>query len=613
MGSEDKGSVQYPGDRSALQERIQLAAVAVATFVVYAETLGFGFVSDDRVQVVENPFIESWRFVPRYFASHVWSYQYPHLLSNYYRPFFLLWLRLNNLLFGSRAWGWHLTCVVGHIAVTLLLYELGRKLLRDAWSPAIAALIFGLHPVHIEAVAYVSGSPEAISALFLLGSFLAYLRAGEGRAWLWRAVSVACYGVALLTKESASALVVLIVAYDWIFASSGMAGSKSILSRVRVALAAAVPYLAFTALYLGLRFWALRGLAHVITPVPLRTVLLTVPAVLAFYVRHLIFPWNLSIYYDTTYVTRPALLDFFLPGALVVVTAAVLVLWFREARKHDISGGRLREASAIAFFAVWLAAPLIPVLNFRFLPDGLIAQDRYLYLPSIGFSFLAALALRHMEFGKWRIFGRPASQFFLIAAVGLLLGLATAYQNLYWSDELTLDFHAHQVAPNSIYATTSLGAAAEDRGLDSAAISLFMEALARRPDYWTANVNLGYLYYKQGRFADAERYFERSAASDPSDGKQFLYLGMTRIQLGRLSDAENAIRTALLVRPNGRNYHFVLGVVLEQEGNLPGAAQEFRLELGEYPQDNHTRAELAKVEALMQKSTPNPVPALRHH
>jgi len=197
--------------------------------------------------------------------------------------------------------------------------------------------------------------------------------------------------------------------------------------------------------------------------------------------------------------------------------------------------------------------------------------------------------------------------------VGIVLGLATAYQNLNWSDELTLDFHAHQVAPNSIYATTSLGAAAEDRGLDSAAISLFMEALAQRPDYWTANVNLGYVYYKQGRFAEAERYFERSAASDPTDGKQFLYLGLARIQLGRLSEAESAIRTALLVRPNGRNYHFALGFILEQEKNLPAAAQEFRLELAEYPQDDRTRKELAKVEALMQKSTPSPAPAEGHH
>jgi hypothetical protein len=86
-------------------------AILVATFLAYAGTLAFGFVFDDHVLIVSNDSIHSWRYLPGYFTSHIWSFRYPHLLSNAYRPFLLIWLRLNDMLFDQHAWGWHLSLV----------------------------------------------------------------------------------------------------------------------------------------------------------------------------------------------------------------------------------------------------------------------------------------------------------------------------------------------------------------------------------------------------------------------------------------------------------------------------------------------------------------------
>ena len=150
-----------------------LLVVALAlTFIVYAGTLGFEFVYDDHEQVLENNYVHSWRFVGHYFTGHVWSNLYAKDPGNYYRPLFLLWLRVNHMLFGLEPWGWHLTTALAHLFATYLVYLLAVRLVRDPVTAGFAALIFGLHPVHIEAVAWVSGVTEPLLAVLLIPSFL---------------------------------------------------------------------------------------------------------------------------------------------------------------------------------------------------------------------------------------------------------------------------------------------------------------------------------------------------------------------------------------------------------------------------------------------------------
>ena len=168
--------------------------VLAITFGVYSATLTYQFVYDDLGVIVNNPLVHSWRFVPRYFTEHVWGYMYPNVPGNYYRPVFLLWLLLNHSLFGLDPAGWHLTAVLAHIVVTLMVYLIASRITGNLLSSVVASLIFGIHPVHIEAVAWVSGVSEPLLAMFLLGSFLCFLRyRGSGtnrRAWL--AVRLSC-------------------------------------------------------------------------------------------------------------------------------------------------------------------------------------------------------------------------------------------------------------------------------------------------------------------------------------------------------------------------------------------------------------------------------------
>jgi Flp pilus assembly protein TadD len=175
------------------------------------------------------------------------------------------------------------------------------------------------------------------------------------------------------------------------------------------------------------------------------------------------------------------------------------------------------------------------------------------------------------------------------------MGYAAVSQSLYWADDLSLNFHAHEVAPQNVDAMASLGAAVAARGMDAAAVTLYKQALQVRPDLWRANVNLAYIYYQHGDFAEAVHYFERSCASDPTDGDQFFYLGLAALQINRTAEAEAAMRTALLVRPQGKGYHLGLGMVLKQKGKLLEAKKEIETDLADDPRNARARALLEEI------------------
>jgi Flp pilus assembly protein TadD len=417
-------------------------------------------------------------------------------------------------------------------------------------------------------------------------------------------VALVFEAAALLSKESGMVLPVLIAAYVWIFGTNSGRETASIEAgggysgRFINALWASIPFWLVLLAYVPARIHALKGFTHVITPLPLSTVMLTVPSVVLFYLRLLVWPAGLSCYYDTTYVLSPTWYGLFAPFLALIVVAAALGHWFVRARR-----GNPASAHAMEFAFVWMALTILPVLNLRFLPAGEIAHDRYVYLPSVGFVMLAAVALgearRLAKIVLW-----PVLRVAFAAVLVLALGFATARQNLFWSDDLTLNARAHAIAPNNVYATTSLAAAVAEQGMEGAALALYQQVLARQPDFWRANVNLGYLEYSHANYPQAVHYFARACESDPTDGDEFLYLGMSLLRTGEPEEAEKAVRTALLVRPAGQNYHLGLAMVLKGEGKLREAKTEVQTELASNPQNAQAKSVLEELDRQISAATP---------
>ncbi len=599
-----------PLPAATLLPRAGLPAIVVAsTFLAYAATLRFGYIYDDYYLIVYNNSLRSWRFLPVYFSGHLWSFIFPTGKSNAYRPLLLVWLRANFQLFGFHTWGWHLSIVAAHLAVTWLVYRLALRLLRDRWIAAAGALLFGFHPVHVETIAEAAWADQPLSTLFLLAAVLAWWRGrAPARKPAWLTASLGFAGAALLCKESGMVLPLLISALAWIYApEDDPKGGGEISRRAKSALATGAPFWILVLGYIVLRVRAMKVFSYVLYAIPWSKALLTLPAVLVLYLRLLIWPVGLSGYYDTFYVSKPGWQDFFWPLVLLAGAAVMLALWYRRTRRMAPEQAR---AMALAF--LWLTLTLIPVLNLRYLPKDEIVHDRYLYLPSVGFCLLVAIGLRQMLDLLPKSYRRAA--FVLPAALVFfgLLGFGTIRQSLFWRDEMSLRTRAHLIAPHNVCATAGLGDILRIEGKYGPAMELYREALAADPDHWPANYGMGLIDYRQGNYQEAVRYLLHACSLMPTDSDALATLSLALLHIGRTTAAEDAARSALMVNPDGKNYHLALALALDAQGRREEAKQEINAELAADPQNREAQALLQAVEregnAAGQNSSPNRPP-----
>ncbi len=553
------------------------------TAVAYLATLRFGFVYDDVPQILKNPAIQSWRYLPRYFTSHVWAAIYPNSPGNYYRPLFLLWLRLNYVIFATDPFGWHLASVLCHVLATYLVFCLALQLTRARAIAFSAAVLFGVHPAHIENVAWISGVTDPLMACGVLGSCLAFLRWREWRKRSLLALSIGLFAVAMLSKETAVVLPCLIVALATRLedTNAGENGRPHLLAAVREA----VPYLLLALVYVAVRCHALKGFSHATIPISWPEVFFTLPSVLWFYARHLLFPVRLSEFYALDYVRHFTAHRVLLPLLLLMVLGLALYRWIRllSAQKQ-----------VVMFALVLMVMPLLPVLDLRSLTPGDIVHDRYLYLPSAGFALLAAISIAALaERVPDRL--RTIAPTALTAVAALLFGALTVTQQMQWANDIALYARGIESAPDNLTVRDNLANALMVANQSGRAIPLYLDVLKRNPDFWRSNYNLGYAYYKTSNVTAAEEYFLRAIRIDNSDPDQFIYLALVQLRLKKLPQAAENARRAIAKNPQAHGYHFILGLICEAGGDRDGALTALRTELAMYPDNAPAAAELQKI------------------
>jgi tetratricopeptide (TPR) repeat protein len=564
-----------------------LLAVLAATFIAYARTLSFEFVYDDFSQLVTNPAVHSWKYLPEYFTKNVWAEVYPGVQGNYYRPVFLLWCRINDALFGNQTGMWHLTTVFAHLVVTALVYFLVLRLVRDRLTAGMASLIFGLHPAHIEAVAWVSAVTEPLLGVFVLSSFLCYLRWREGgdRARAWLTLALFLYAMGMLEKETALVLPAIIGAYEWICGNHETAAAEEgLYRRARRSIQASMPFLLLTVPYLVVRVVVLRGFSHVRNPIPWLWMFYTWPALLWFWVKHLVVPVGLGSSYELVTVEHPGMMSFALPAAALAGVALLLGWWARRSR-------------LVAFSTAWIILPLVPLLNFAIFPHDDFAHDRYLYLPSVGFAILVALALRKVGGAHQKQKAWPPAQVFIILAFGLVLGFGTWKQCFYFKDNWIFYRYNYLLSPSNPYAANNYGAILSRLGMQAEAIRVLEQANKVNPGYWSLSYNLGRNYYLDHRLELAERYFLIAIQIDPSKADAYYCLGLARLDSGRPQKAEVAFREALRLNPEGLEYHYQLALALKDEGKWEGALAEFQKDTVGSPTFVKSQREIRKIQA----------------
>jgi tetratricopeptide (TPR) repeat protein len=536
-----------------------LSAVLALVACAYIRAASFEFVYDDLGQIVDNPKIKSWRLALTFFSTHVWSQT--TRVAFYYRPVYMLWLRLNYALFGLQPVYWHLAAIAVHLLAGLLLYFLVRRLGEDAWVGIVAVLLFGLHPAHIESVAWISGTTESLMACLLLGSMLLYWRHRDSAATKPTRVAPASLVLALLAvlaKETAIVIPALIFSSEWILYQRDKSPKRRFVS----SFAAATPYLLISFGFILARTLVLGSVSPPATTLGRLSVLLAWPADLLFYGSHDALPVHLSGFYRRLAVAHIGVGNFVFP-ALIVLVGAVGLFWGS------------RRSRVFAFLAAWWAILMLPVLNVTLFNNAENLHDRYLYLPSAAVCVALAMLLAALK-SRYRKTGIAA----LIAIAAAYAGSLTA-ELPYWRNDFVLAKRGMEVSPGQPIAPQVMGNALLRNGNIEAAIPYLVDSLDSMPSNVETLYSLAYSYCELNALDLAEHCIDKAIALVPSEPRAHLLLGRIRLKQKRLDEAETECRRAIALQPisNGvAGDHYYLGDVLYAKGHLEDALREYRLE-----------------------------------
>ena len=570
------------------------ALAAAAALLTFVNATDGAFVYDDTRQIVANPLIQTPGRVGEALASDVWAFKATDDApgSNYWRPAFVAWMIVNHRLFGLDPAGWHVTNLLLHALVTALVFGLLRQLRLDDRVAGAVALLFAVHPVHTESVAWISGSPDLLLAGGSLGAMWATLSALEKPArWKW-AIAGASAVVAVTSKEVGVVLPGLIFAAIALMPTGAGAGDDRSHGpgRWRRAALVTLPFAALAAAYFAGRIVVIEGFSQ---EAPwahgMLEALLTAPAVVAFYLRQIFLPLWLGPVYPIRPV-GPGDLDLgsFLLPLIVIIVALVAAIWMSRR-------GRV-QALGLAVFVL----TLLPALNLAAFPPEHLVHDRYLYLPLLGALMMVVPTVAEL-LGRGRTVDRAGTLTLAGAGiVAVLLAVQTTRYNAVWRSEDALWARAVETDPGSASSWMQHAVSLRRAGRANEAVRALDRSISIAP-MSPALIERADLRLAEGRPSDAEGDLRAVIAQQPGNPLPYERLAVIEQGRGRLPEAEALLRAGREAAPGQAcGFSANLGVVLYLQGRRDeaGAQLERAADLAERDLSPACRAGLFHLGSL---------------
>lgn len=550
------------GRRAAGQfETLLIGGLILCAALPYLNTLLNGFVYDDNRQVLDNPYLKSFHFLPQVFGTTVWSFVGMQGVSNYYRPMMTLGYAFCYHLFGPLAYGFHLVNVCLHVGVVLLVFIVACRLFNNHAVAFFAACLFALHPIHTEAVAWVAAVTTLDVTFFYLLTFWLFLSMarprGEVSPWI-KLAAVVSFALTIFSKEQALTFPLLAMLYEHFFRTDHE--ETTFWQKAR-------RYGDFWLMDIAYVLFRIEHLGAFAPQIQLSqlgwyTSVLSALALVGQYLGKLFWPAQLCAYYvfrKGTSVFEPRVLAGIAALAVCAMLFALLI----------------RRNRAVAFGLLWFFVTLAPVLDIRYLAGNVFAE-RYLYLPSVGFCWLAGCAA--VKLWKELAARRSAWRHVLVAApcaLGMLMAVRVVARNRDWRTDVALYSQTLKVSPRATNIRENLGVVSWNHGRIGEAEKQWSIALKLNSNSPITLTNLGLVYAKRKEYLKAEQYFREAMLHKPDYTDPHLNMGSLLMDLGRLKEAEWQLRAAVALSPLIPSCHNKLGTLYLKEGRLPEAGEQF--------------------------------------
>ncbi len=552
--------------RSSSASKLAILCLVLATVTAFSPAFRNDFVNfDDPLYVTEN------RFVLGGLTTEGVRYAFTTNDMANWHPLTWLSLQLDAQLFSLQAWGFHLTNVVLHLANTLLLFWVLRRMTASVWRSAAVAALFAVHPLHVESVAWVTERKDVLSTFFALLCLLAYAGYASRPTRAQHLLVLLLLLLSLLAKPIFVTMPFLLLLLDYWplgrFSHDGP-GVKALLWEKTPLLILSACFCVITA---KAQREAMVSLAHCPLTIRVENALVAYGS----YISRSLWPIGLAAYYP--YPT--AGLPFWQVGLAEGVVIAMCFCSYLCARR----------APYLTVGCLWYLVSLIPMIGLVQV-GGQGSADRYTYIPTIGLFIAVVWTMGRPE---RYILVRYTSGAFILCAIIYCVVLSRT-QIAYWHDSEILWSHTIAVTTNNFMAENGVALTLYDdrRDVDKA-FDHFRISLTENPRYAHTYALMGRCLFEQGKLREAEAHLRLALRIDPGNVEASRHLGLTLALLGDTVEAVKTLSYALQSQPGDALVHYKLGLLLEKSGEWEEALLHYRGSLDLYAEALQREEKLA--------------------
>lgn len=525
-------------------ERNQLTyyiIVGLVAFIVYSNSLSNAFVFDDESVVLSDPSITQLSNIPKFFTGQEGFHK---VIGRYYRPVVSLSYTIDCAIWGLKPFGFHLTNVLIHVINSLIVLRIlmllfpgrrGSQSKRSLLIPIVGALIFAVHPIHTEAVAWVSGRTDSLAFTFFGLSFIYFLKYAHVDEQKNKSRYIFLFGLyyvfALLSKEMAITLPFVILAYDVLIEKRSL---KELKSRSMVyVLMFGVSILYLIARWLVLKDVPERESYNYFFGKDFATTFFTMFQTIPLYLRLLVYPVGLLYHYSgySPYVNSFANDGVIFSLIVVVVMGTIVILCLK---KHQF----------VSFSILFFFITILPVMNI--IPTMNFVAERFLYISSLSVVILIPYLLSLTESKK--IYSYSAGIGFAVVA---LFGVLTLLRNGDWKSNDTLFLSAEGKPGTVTY--VNIGNIYANKQQFDIAEQYYRKAIDLRGETLLANNNLGKIFMVKGNYDSALYYFRKSVQLDTLSPEPRYSMVQLYVQNNMIKEAIAELENILRIVPDYMN------------------------------------------------------------